>query len=100
MLTIAGLLEIAWATSMKASESFTRWKPTVLTIVLMLASFGLLSRAMREIPMGTAYAVWVAIGATGVAIVGMIWQGESTSLGRIACLALIVLGVVGLKVLK
>ncbi|MFO7266067.1 MAG: quaternary ammonium compound efflux SMR transporter SugE [Bacillota bacterium] len=96
-LVVAGLLEVGWATFMKLSEGFTRLGPSVATIVLMLASFGLLSYAMRSLPLGTAYAVWTGIGAVGSVIVGILFMGESRDPLRLLCIALIVSGLVGLR---
>lgn len=97
-LIVAGLLEIVWAIGMKQSEGFTRLVPGIVTVVFMLASFALLSLAMKTLPAGTAYAIWTGIGAAGVAIIGMLFLGEPRDWIRILCLLLIVSGVVGLKV--
>jgi quaternary ammonium compound-resistance protein SugE len=99
-LVIAGLLEIAWATGLKYSNGFTRLWPSVITIALMIASFALLGRAVKSIPVGTAYAAWTGIGAVGTAIVGIVFFEESRELGRVLCMLLIVAGVVGLKFLS
>ena len=96
-LFLAGLLEIAWAVGLKHTEGFTRPLPSILTIGAMAVSFWFLSLALKSLPMGTAYAVWTGIGAAGTAILGMIWLGESANAVRLASLALIVLGVAGLK---
>lgn len=96
-LFAAGLLEIAWAISLKYTEGFSRLWPSVVTICAMIASFALLAQALKTIPVGTGYAVWTGIGAAGTAIIGMIFLGESAEVLRILCLALIVAGVVGLK---
>ncbi|PHQ33822.1 quaternary ammonium compound efflux SMR transporter SugE [Rhodopirellula bahusiensis] len=96
-LLIAGLLEIGWAVGLKYTEGFSRPVPTVITIVVMIASFFTLSLALREIPLGTGYAVWTGIGAVGTAIAGMILFGESKDAIRLACIAVIVAGIVGLK---
>ena len=96
-LIIAGLLEVGWATAMKYSEGFSRPGPSVATILLMLASFGLLSQAMKALPMGTAYGVWTGIGAVGSVIVGMLFLGEPRDVIRIVCIVLILSGLVGLK---
>lgn len=96
-LIIAGLLEIGWALGLKYSDGFTRPLPSVLTVAAMIFSFGCLSMAMRSIPIGTAYAVWTGIGAVGVAIFGMIMLGESRDWLRIASIALVLAGIVGLK---
>ena len=96
-LTIAGLLEIAWAIGLKYTEGFTRPVPTALTAAAMLASLYFLSLAVRTIPIGTGYAVWTGIGAVGVAILGMALFGESRDWLRIVSIALIVAGIAGLK---
>lgn len=96
-LLLAGLLEVGWATSMKLSEGFTRLVPTVLTFVLMLISFGLLSYSMRFLPLGTAYGVWTGIGAVGSVLVGILFLSESRDPVRLLCLGLIVAGIVGLR---
>jgi len=96
-LLVAGLLEIVWATSLKLSEGFTRVVPAVVTAVAAAASFWFLSRAMLTLPMGTAYAVWVGIGAVGVAILGIVWFAEPANAMRIAGVALIVAGIIALK---
>lgn len=98
-LVLAGLLEIGWAIGLKASHGFTRLWPSVWTIAGMIASFVLLSQAARTLPIGTAYAVWTGIGAAGTAAIGMAFLGEDRSLARLACLALIIGGTLGLKFL-
>ncbi|RNV96051.1 quaternary ammonium compound efflux SMR transporter SugE [Enterobacter asburiae] len=97
ILFIAGLLEVVWAISLKYTHGFTRLTPSVITVTAMIVSIVLLSWAMRSLPVGTAYAVWTGIGAVGAAITGILLLGESASLARIASLALIVAGIVGLK---
>ena len=99
-LITAGLLEIAWAAGLKQSNGFSRLWPSVITVALMIASFILLGRAVRSIPLGTAYAAWTGIGAVGTAIVGILFFEESRELGRLLCILLIVSGVVGLKFLS
>ena len=99
-LAIAGLLEIGWAVGLKYSEGFTKPLPTGVTIVTMIASFTLLSLALRVIPLGTGYAVWTGIGAVGTAIAGMILFAESRDAVRLLCIALIIVGIVGLKLLS
>jgi len=96
-LSIAGVFEIAWAIGIKYTQGFTRLWPSVLTIAAMAVSFYFLARSLKTIPVGTGYAVWTGIGAAGTAIVGMIVLGESRELPRIFCVALIIAGVVGLK---
>ncbi|MNP66348.1 Quaternary ammonium compound-resistance protein SugE [compost metagenome] len=100
LLGIAGILEIAFAFCMKGSEGFTRLVPGVLTIVTGLSSVFLLSLSLRTLPVGTAYAVWTGIGAAGTAIVGMALLGDSTALPRILCIAVILAGVIGLKLVS
>ena len=97
ILVIAGLLEVVWAIGLKYTHGFTRLTPSVITLTAMIVSIVLLSWAMRSLPVGTAYAVWTGIGAVGAAITGILLLGESASLARIASLALIVAGIVGLK---
>lgn len=97
ILFVAGLFEIGWAIGLKYTEGFTRLWPSVGTAVSMVASVVLLGIAMKTLPVGTAYAVWVGIGAVGTAILGMVLLGEATNMGRLTSLALIVAGVIGLK---
>ncbi len=99
-LAIAGGLEIVWAISMKYSAGFSRLRASVLTVAAALASFYFLSRALNSLPVGTAYAVWTGIGAVGTALLGMILFGEPRSALRLLCMALIVAGMVGLKIAK
>lgn len=96
-LLLAGLFEIGWAVGLRYSDGWTRLVPSVLTIAAMAVSFWLLSFALRGLPLGTAYAMWTGIGAVGTAIVGMLLLGEPTSLLRLGSIALIVLGLLGLK---
>ena len=98
LLVLAGLCEVAWAIGLKYTEGFTRPMPTVGTVSAMLISIWLLGIAMKSLPVGTAYAVWVGIGAVGTAILGIILLlNESASAARLASLGLIVAGIVGLK---
>ncbi|HDR2158293.1 TPA: quaternary ammonium compound efflux SMR transporter SugE [Enterobacter cancerogenus] len=97
ILVIAGLLEVVWAIGLKYTHGFTRLVPSLITVAAMIVSIALLSWAMRTLPVGTAYAVWTGIGAVGAAITGILLLGESASLARIASLALIVAGIIGLK---
>ena len=97
ILFIAGLLEVVWAIGLKYTHGFTRLTPSVITVSAMIVSIVLLSWAMRSLPVGTAYAVWTGSGAVGAAITGILLLGESASLARIASLALIVAGIIGLK---
>ena len=96
-LFVAALFEIAWAVGMKYSYGFTRLWPTVYTFAASLVSFVLLAQATKTLPMGTSYAVWTGIGAAGTAALGILWFGESASPARLVCIALIVVGVAGLK---
>lgn len=93
-ILIAGLLEIVWAYFMKQSEGFTRLWPSLATLAFMVASFGLLSLGMKQLPMGTAYVVWTGIGAVGAFIVGVVALGETLSLARVAAALLVVAGLV------
>lgn len=97
MLGAAGLLEIIWAVGLKYADGFTKPVPSTITIVAMIASMWLLAQAARELPIGTAYAVWTGIGAVGAALLGMMLLGESANAVRLACIGLIVAGIVGLK---
>lgn len=97
LLFIAGLFEVGWAIGLKYTEGFTRFWPSVGTAVAMLISIGLLGIAMRTLPVGTAYAVWVGVGAVGTVILGMVLFGESASPARMISVALIVAGIIGLK---
>ena len=98
VLVIAGLLEVGWAIGLKYTEGFTRLWPSVATAAAMLGSIGLLGLAMKELPVGTAYAVWTGIGAVGTALLGIALLGEPATAGRLGCLGLIVAGIIGLKV--
>jgi quaternary ammonium compound-resistance protein SugE len=97
VLIVAGLFEVAWAIGLKYTEGFTRLWPTVGTVAAMAISLGLLGVAMKTLPVGTSYAVWVGVGAVGTAILGIVLLGESANAGRLFSLALIVAGIVGLK---
>ena len=96
-LYIAGLLEIFWAISLKNTDGFRNLRWSVLTVVGMTASFYFLAQALKTIPVGTAYAVWTGIGAAGTAILGIMLFSESAALPRIACIGLILAGIIGLK---
>ncbi|MBL0178985.1 MAG: quaternary ammonium compound efflux SMR transporter SugE [Gemmatimonadetes bacterium] len=96
-LFVAGLLEIGWAVGLKYTEGFTRLWPTVGTAAALAASMGLLAFAMRTLPLGTAYAVWTGIGTVGTAILGIALFREPATALRITCIAMIVAGIVGLK---
>ena len=99
ILFLAGVFEIAWAVGMKYTDHFTRPWPTAGTVIAMIASVVLLEYAARSLPLGTAYAVWTGIGAVGTVLFGMMVFGEPASPARIVCLALIVIGIVGLNLL-
>jgi quaternary ammonium compound-resistance protein SugE len=98
LLLIAGVLEIVWSVSMKASAGFTRLPLTVLTISAAWASFILLGLSLKSLPVGTAYAVWTGIGAIGAATLGALLFNEPVTFARIGCIALIVAGIIGLRV--
>lgn len=97
ILVVAGLFEIAWAIGLKYTEGFTKFWPSVLTATAMLISVGLLGIAMKSLPVGTAYAVWVGVGAVGTALLGIVLFAEPANAGRLISLLLIVAGIVGLK---
>jgi quaternary ammonium compound-resistance protein SugE len=94
---VAGLLEIGWAIGLKYTEGFTRLAPSVLTLACMAASMALLGLALKNLPVGTAYAVWTGIGTVGTAILGIYLFGEPATALRLACIGLIVAGILGLK---
>jgi len=98
ILFFAGLFEVGWAVGLKYTDGFTRPLPTVLTVAAMAISLGLLGLAMKELPLGTAYAIWTGVGAVGTVIAGIILFGESMALIRLASVALIITGLIGLKV--
>ncbi len=97
LLTSAGILEVVWAFFMKQSHGFTRPLPTIITLVTMIASFALLSIAMRTLPLGTAYTIWTAIGAVGAFLIGILILGESANPLRITAALLIVAGLALMK---
>ena len=97
LLFFAGLFEVAWAIGLKYTDGFTKPVPTALTVAAMIASVGLLGLAMKHLPVGTAYAVWTGIGTIGTVILGIVLLGDSASPMRLACLGLIMLGIIGLK---
>jgi quaternary ammonium compound-resistance protein SugE len=97
VLLLAGLFEVVWAVGLKYTHGFTRPLPSVITVSAMLASFWLLSLALKTLPLGTAYGVWVGIGTVGAFIAGIVLFGEAITLLRVASVALIVVGLVGLK---
>lgn len=96
-LAVAGLLEIVWAVGLKYADGFTKPGASAVTIAAMIASMWLLAQAARTLPIGTAYAVWTGIGAVGAALLGIMLFGESANAARLGCIALIVIGIVGLK---
>ena len=97
LLLVAGLLEVAWAIGLKYTDGFTRPWPSIFTLAAMVTSVLLLGIAMKSLPVGTSYAVWVGVGAVGTAILGMVLFGEPATTGRLVSLGLIVSGIVGLK---
>ncbi|BCN41025.1 putative multidrug resistance protein [Alicycliphilus denitrificans] len=97
VLVIAGLFEVGWAIGLKYTQGFTRFWPTAGTIAAMVVSIGLLGLAMRTLPVGTAYAVWTGIGAVGTVVLGIVLFGEPATVARLACVGLILAGIVGLK---
>jgi quaternary ammonium compound-resistance protein SugE len=96
-LLLAGLLEVGWALGLKYSDGLTRFWPSVATVITVVFSFGLLGLSLKSVPFGTAYALWTGIGAAGTMIIGMVVFGESADVFRVACLSLIIAGMVGLK---
>ena len=100
ILVLAGLLEICWAVGLKYSAGFTRPLPSVLTVAAMLGSVAMLGLALRTLPLGTAYAVWTGIGTVGTAIFGIMVLGEPAGVARLMCIAVIVAGILGLKMLS
>jgi len=97
ILMIAGLLEVVWAIGLKYSEGLTRFWPSVITVITLLLSFWLLGLAMRTLPIGTAYGVWVGIGAVGTVIFGIVFLSEPAGAARLFSVALIISGIIGLK---
>ena len=97
VLFLAGLLEIGWAVGLKYTAGFTRPLPTVLTVVSMVTSLGLLGLSLKTLPLGTAYAIWTGVGTLGTAVLGIALFGEEANVARLACIGLIVVGIVGLK---
>lgn len=97
ILFLAGLFEVAWAVGLKYTDGFTRPLPTLLTIGAMVVSIGLLGLAMKELPLGTAYAIWTGVGAVGTVIAGILLFGESMALVRLLSVGLILAGLIGLK---
>ena len=100
LLLVAGLFEIVWAVGLKYTDGFTRILPSAITIAAMIASVWLLALALKDIPVGTGYAVWTGIGAVGTAILGIVLFNEAASVARLACIGLIVAGIFGLKLVS
>ncbi|MEO8492536.1 MULTISPECIES: quaternary ammonium compound efflux SMR transporter SugE [unclassified Pseudomonas] len=98
ILFFAGLFEVGWAVGLKYTDGFSKPLPTALTIAAMAISLGLLGLAMKELPLGTAYAIWTGVGAVGTVIAGIVLFGESMALFRLASVALIICGLIGLKI--
>lgn len=96
-LVFAGLFEVGWAIGLKYTQGFTRLLPTALTAASMAVSLGLLGLALKSLPLGTAYAIWTGIGTIGTAVLGIVLLGEPATALRLACIGLIVAGIVGLK---
>ena len=99
-LTLAGLLEIVWAIGLKYTEGFTRLVPSVITAAAMIASVWFLALALKTIPVGTGYAVWTGIGAVGTALLGIVLFAEPATAARLACIGLIIAGILGLKLVS
>lgn len=97
ILVLAGLFEVGWAIGLKYAEGFTRWWPTVWTAVAMIVSLWLLGLALKSLPIGTAYSVWVGIGSVGTVILGIVLLGESVNAARLISIMLIIAGIIGLK---
>lgn len=100
ILLVAGIFEVMWATSLKASDGFTRFGSSVFTIVTLILSFVFLAMALKNLPVGTAYAVWTGIGAVGTVITGVLLFNEPFDFSRLACLAMIISGIAGLRLLS
>ena len=98
LLVLAGLFEMGWAIGLKYTEGFTRLWPTAWTVLAMMISLGLLGIAMKTLPVGTAYSVWVGVGAVGTVLLGIFLFGEPANIGRLISVALIIAGIIGLKI--
>lgn len=98
ILSIAGIFEVCWAIGLKYTDGFTKLAPSVFTLICLSASMFLLAKASQVLPIGTAYAVWVGIGALGAALIGMIFLKEPASLARICFLVLLLVSIIGLKI--
>jgi quaternary ammonium compound-resistance protein SugE len=100
ILIIAGLLEVTWAVGLKYTQGWTKLWPSVITVIAMSLSVYLLSLAVKNLPVGTAYAVWTGIGAVGAALIGMLFLNEPRQAARLVCLGLIVIGIIGLRIVS
>ncbi len=100
VLMVAGLFEIGWAVGLKYTDGFTRLYPTLATAASMVVSLGLLGLALKTLPVGTAYAVWTGVGSVGTAILGIVLFGEAATAARLACIGMIVGGIIGLKLVS
>ena len=100
ILVVAGLFEIGWAIGLKYTDGFTRLWPTAGTVLSMVISLGLLGVALKTLPVGTAYAIWTGVGAAGTAILGMLLFREPATAARLACIGLILAGIIGLKLVS
>ncbi|MFC5387144.1 quaternary ammonium compound efflux SMR transporter SugE [Aquamicrobium segne] len=100
LLFIAGLFEVGWAIGLKYTDGFTKVTPTILTALSMLVSVVLLGLALKHLPVGTGYAVWTGIGTIGTALLGVILLGEPATAARLGCIALIIAGIAGLKLVS
>ena len=100
VLIIAGLFEIGWAVGLKYTDGFTRLYPTLATAASMVVSLGLLGLALKTLPVGTAYAVWTGVGSVGTAVLGILLFGEAATAARLACIGMIVGGIIGLKLVS
>jgi quaternary ammonium compound-resistance protein SugE len=99
LLLLAGLFEVGWAIGLKFTQGFTRALPTALTLASMAVSLGLLGLALKTLPLGTAYAIWTGIGTVGTVVLGILLFGETASVARLVCVALIIAGIAGLKII-
>lgn len=97
VLILAGLFEVGWAVGLKFTDGFTRIVPTIVTVLSMVASLGLLGLALKQLPLGTAYAVWTGVGTIGTALVGIALFGEAATVARLTSIGLIVAGIIGLR---
>lgn len=100
ILALAGIAEVGWAVGLKYTDGFTRPVPTILTIASMVVSLALLGLALRDLPLGTAYAIWTGIGTVGTVLLGITLFGEAATPARMACIGLIVMGILGLKLVE